>query len=289
MTKQSKAYLCAIATVLCWSTVASAFKIALRYVDTLQLLLYASVVATFVFLVHLVICGKMSLVRSFSRNEWLRSAAMGFLNPFLYYIVLFKAYSLLPAQQAQPINFVWPITLVLLSIPLLGQKITAKDFAAVLISFAGVVVISTKGDIWGLKFESITGVILALGSTVIWSLSWILNVRDRQDETVRLFANFIFGSLYILALAGVSGRVAVPDLRGLCGAAYAGAFEMGIPFLLWLKALKLSKTTARVSSLIYLTPFLSLVFIHIVVGEHIHPATIGGLVFIVAGIAFRKL
>jgi len=209
---------------------------------------------------------------------------MGFLNPFLYYIVLFKAYTLLPAQQAQPINFVWPITLVLLSIPLLGQKITVRDMSAVLISFSGVVVISTKGDILGLKFASITGVILALGSTVIWSLSWILNVRDKQDETVRLFANFVFGSLYILVLAGVLGGLAAPDLRGLCGAAYVGTFEMGIPFVLWLKALKLSRTTAHVSSLIYLTPFLSLVFIHFVVGEHIHPATIGGLAFIVGGI-----
>ena len=33
----------------------------------------------------------------------------GFLNPFLYYIILFKAYSLLPAQEALSLNYTWPL------------------------------------------------------------------------------------------------------------------------------------------------------------------------------------
>jgi drug/metabolite transporter (DMT)-like permease len=78
--------------------------------------------------------------------------ALGVLNPFLYYQVLFNAYDLLPAQQTAPLTFSWAITLALLSVPLLGQRIGIKSFAALLISYTGVLVISTKGDVLGLVF-----------------------------------------------------------------------------------------------------------------------------------------
>ena len=64
---------------------------------------------------------------------------------------------------------------------------------------------------------------------------------------------------------------------------------MGITFLLWLKALKLSKTTAHVASLVYLAPFFSLVVISFVVNEKILLSTIIGLIFIVGGIILQKL
>jgi drug/metabolite transporter (DMT)-like permease len=75
---------------------------------------------------------------------------------------------------------------------------------------------------------------------------------------------------------------------GLLGATYVGIFEMGITFVIWLKALKFSKTTARVSNLIYLSPFLSLVFIYLFVGEQILFSTVIGLILIVVGIFVQQ-
>ena len=59
---------------------------------------------------------------------------------------------------------------------------------------------------------------------------------------------------------------------------------MGLTFVLWISALRLSRNTAQVSGLIFLAPFLSLVWIHQVLGEAIHPSTLVGLVLIVGGI-----
>jgi drug/metabolite transporter (DMT)-like permease len=214
------------------------------------------------------------------------------LNPFLYYVILFKAYSLLPAQEAQPINFVWPLTLVLLSIPLLGQHIRLTSILAILISFLGVLVIATHpaqpAEILDFRFSSGPGVLLALGSTIIWALFWVVNTRDRRDEAVRLFVNFLFASIYILILALLLGQARVGSWQGLLGGVYIGLFEMGITFLVWLKALKGAKTTAHVVNLIYLVPFLSLLVIALVLGERILPSTIVGLLFIVAGIILQK-
>ena len=62
---------------------------------------------------------------------------------------------------------------------------------------------------------------------------------------------------------------------------------MGIAFLFWLKALRLSRSTAQVNNLVFLSPFLSLIFIHLFVGEKIALSTALGLVFIIAGIVVQ--
>jgi drug/metabolite transporter (DMT)-like permease len=180
--------------------------------------------------------------------------------------------------------------LVLLSIPLLRQKIGLKSILAVVISFAGVFVIATRGDILGFRFTDLTGVLLAVASSVIWALFWIYNVKDACDEQVRLFLDFAFGACFIFLFAVVwpGAGFRLPGMGGLLGAAYIGLFEMGLTFLLWMKALKLSETTARVANLIYLVPFLSVIVIHFAVGERIFSSTIIGLVLIVAGIYLQK-
>lgn len=289
MEKQTKAYLYAGAAVAFWATSASAFKISLRYMDTFSLLFCASITSTAVFFVCLLLSKNLSLLKDLRRRDYVHSALLGFLNPFLYYVVLFKAYSILPAQEAQPLNFIWPLTLVLLSIPLLKQRITLRDIVATLICFVGILVISTRGDVLSLGFTDPVGVSLATGSSIIWALFWIYNVKDKRDEVVRLFLNFAFGSVFTLvSMLSLTGP-RIPSVRGLLAGAYVGSFEMGITFLLWLKALKLSKTTAHVTNLIYLVPFLSLMVISLVVGEKILPSTMVGLVFIVGGIVLQRL
>lgn len=292
MDKQKSAYVYAFVAVLFWSTSASAFKICLApdhlNIPVLVLLFGASLVSSVALLVHLVLSGKARLLKALSREDIARSAFLGFLNPFLYYTVLFKAYSILPAQEAQPLNFVWPLTLVLLSIPILKHKIKRRDILAILISFFGVLVISTKGHILSFRLTNPLGVALATGSSIPWALYWIYNLKDKRDEVLRLFLNFIFASAYVFVLMLVVGELKAPRIKGAFGMTYVGLFEMGITFLIWLKALKLSKTTAHVAGLIYLVPFLSLVVIHFVLGEEILPSTIIGAVLIVAGILLQR-
>ena len=227
------------------------------------------------------------MFKEYSKKDYCHSALLGFLNPFLYYVVLFKAYSLLPAQEAQPLNYIWPVMLILLSVPLLKHRIKFKNILAIIISFFGVVIIGTRGDLTSLKFSNPVGVLLAVGSSVIWALFWIYNMRDERDEVSKLFLNFVFGFIFVAIANLLFSKIIIPQVKGLLGAAYVGLFEMGITFVFWLKALKLSKTTARVSNLIFLAPFISLIFIYFIVGEKILFSTILGLIFIVSGILIQ--
>ncbi len=287
MTRQGKAYACALATVALWSTVASAFKLSLRFLSPPELLLYASTASCLALAGVLAVQGKLGLARG-SGQDWVTAIKFGFLNPFLYYLILFWAYDLLPAQEAQPLNYTWAVALSLLAVPLLGQRLRAADLLALLVSYAGVVVISTRGDLAGMRFASPLGVGLALGSTVIWALYWILNTRDTRDPVAGLLQNFLCGTVMVLAANLVLG-LRVPDWRGLAGAAYVGVFEMGLTFALWLAALKLTESTARVANLIFLSPLVSLLLIHVLVGEAILASTYWGLGLILLGQAVQRL
>jgi drug/metabolite transporter (DMT)-like permease len=288
MKNQQKAYIFGIATVLLWSTVASAFKLSLKYLDYIQLLLYSSVFSILVLGGILVIQNRFGIIFSYSRQQYLQSLKLGFLNPFLYYLVLFKAYDLLPAQIAQPLNYTWALTLAFLSIPLLKQKLGTKEIIAGLVCYSGVVIISTHGDIGNLGASNPLGIALALGSTIIWALYWIYNTKDDRDPVASLLLNFLFGLPFIFVYCLLFSDIRVNSLQGLLGAAYVGIFEMGITFVFWLNALRLSENTAKVGYLIFLSPFLSLVFIHFLVGEDIMKSTFIGLVLIVTGLIIQQ-
>ena len=287
MRNQTKAYAYALTTVLLWSTVASAFKLSLRHVDHFQLLLYASAVSILVLSVILVAQGRWRLVWSYSGRQYAQSLALGLLNPFLYYLILFKAYDLLPAQEAQPLNYTWALTLAFLSVPLLGQRLGVRDVLAGLVSYSGVVVISVRGDASGLRFSDPLGVALALGSTVIWALYWIYNTKDQRDPVAGLWLNFVLGFPFVAAACWLFSDLWVVSRPGLLGAVYVGTFEMGVTFVCWLMALRLAANTAQVGYLIFISPFLSLVFINLLVGEVIRLTTFAGLGLIVAGLVVQ--
>jgi drug/metabolite transporter (DMT)-like permease len=289
MHDQKKSYIYGVGTVILWSTVASAFKISLRYLSPAALLFYSSLSSALVLFLIIVVQGKSKQIRILKVSDWLVSLKFGFLNPFLYYLILFQAYNVLPAQQAQALNYTWAITLSLLSVPLLGQSMRMVDIFAIAASYLGIVVISTKGEIWALKFDSPIGVGLALFSTIIWALYWIANTKDHREPVIGLFLNFLCSlpliAGYLLATEGFR----TIEFRGLLGAVYVGIFEMGITYVLWLKALKYTTSTARVANLIFISPFLSLVMIHFVVGEQILPSTLVGLVFIISGLLVQSM
>lgn len=289
MNSNNKAYLFAGLAVFFWSTVATAFKLALREYDFIQLIFYASGVT--VVLLFLVLLFQKKLKSAFrqTRREWLYSALIGAFNPLFYYLVLFKAYSLLPAQVAQPLNMIWPITLALLSVPFLKQKISWISVGALFISFIGVFFISSQGGWDGFRNTSVLGVSLAVGSSVMWSLYWIFNVRDKRDQVIKLFLNFLFGFLYLIPVVYLFSDFEIKSGTGFYAIIYVGIFEVGITYLLWLKAMNLTTSNAKIGNLVFFAPFLSLVFIHFILKENIYVTTFIGLIFIIAGVLVQQL
>ncbi len=288
MSNQSKAYLLTLLAVTFWGTSASAFKIALRYVEPYTLLFYSVLFSSLALFVILLLQGKGPLLLKLKKRQAGRLALLGLLNPFLYYTILFQAYSLLPGQIAMSINYGWPFALTLLSVPILKQKLSTVQMTAIIVSFAGALIIATKGSPAGFQDISKTGLLLAFLSTIIWASFWLVNAKDKTDPVIKLFWGFSFGLLYTILGSFLLGPVTVPAPEAFLPLAYIGFFEMGITFVLWLTALQLSSSAARIGNLIYIAPFLSLLFLRMVIGETIHPTTFIGLFIIVGSIYFQE-
>lgn len=285
MDQSKQSYIYAGLAILFWSTVPTAFKISLAEIDILPMLTIASVTSALVLFFIVLVNKKIYLLRLTSRKELFNSAILGLINPFLYYLILLRAYQLLPAQVAQPLNMIWPIILVFLSVPVLGQKIEKKSFIALFVSFIGVYIISSQGKLFENGHADIKGVLLATGSSLFWAFYFILNVKDKRDEGVKLLLNFLFGSIYLILAIVITGTWHIESgIKGIAASVYIGMFEMGITFFFWLKALQMAPTTAKVSNLVYLAPFISLFLVHFILHEPVYYTTPVGLIIIIAGI-----
>lgn len=287
-TKNTKAILYALVAVLSWSTVATAFKIALTYLTHFEMVLVASATAMLIFAIVLTIQKKWSMVRNLSKKEWGFFALLGLLNPVAYYLVLFKAYDLLPAHIAQPINYTWPIVLLVMLALFAGQKIPAGKYIGLFISLAGVALISLGGS-HGETSLPLSGLLLGFFSAFLWAAYWMVNNRnkDKTDGNVALFMSFLFGTIY-LSIAACFVGVNLTTLPGMLAGMYVGAFEMGIPFIFFAMALRDTSNPALVNQLSYLAPFMSLFLIAMVLGETIAITTVAGLVLIVLGIVLNE-
>lgn len=288
MKENDKAILYAVLAVLSWSTVATMFKTALVYFSHFEMLLVASFTALLVFCVVMTIQGKWRMVGKVRAAQWRWFAGVGLLNPVAYYLVLFKSYALLPAQVAQPINYAWPIVLLVLLALFARQPIPGIKYAGMVLSLAGVTLISFGSG--GVDGQSLPfgGLLLASLSALLWAAYWIVNSLNKKvDGTVALFLSFLFGSLYLLAAALYLG-VRLDSVPGFLSSMYVGIFEMGIPFVFFGLAMRKTNNPALINQMCYLSPFLSLFLIHIFLKEHIYLTTYLGLFLIVFGIIFNE-
>ncbi|MEM6230959.1 DMT family transporter [Shewanella scandinavica] len=289
MKSSNLAYVYGMAAVFLWSTVATAFKIALSYYTPLQLVFVAVLTSIVALGGILAWQKKLSLLK----QQFLRRPAFylvtGLINPFLYYVVLFKAYSLLPAQQALSLNYTWAVLLPLLAAPLLKQHLRKSDIAAALIAYTGVFIIATGGDISGFSFDSPLGIGLALTSTLLWCLYWIVNTKDQGDPVVSLLLSFLIGLPFIAVTLVLTDTLPSFSLKAIFAGMYVGLFEMGITFVLWLMALKTATRTANISTMVFLSPVMSIGFIAWILQETIAMATYLGLAFILSGMMLQQL
>ena len=281
-----------LASVLCWSTVAIAFKISLQSLTPLQLIFIASLVS-WLFLIALLLIKRRFLdLFSQSAKVYLSSFLFGLLNPLLYYLLLFSAYAELPAQEAQAINYSWAIVMSIMAVPMLRHRMNRIDVLAALVCYFGVLLIATRGDVLTLQFANFKGVALAVMSTIVWSTYWILNQKDQREPILGLCLNFTFAIPVILVIAwqqsGVVGFLQDGSWSGLFAGIYVGVFEMGLAFVLWLNAMKLAKNTARLANLIFLSPFLSLFLIAVILKEPILMSTLAGLACIMFGLLVQQ-
>ncbi|KPQ29751.1 DMT family transporter [Halomonas sp. HL-93] len=286
MNQDRQAILYGLGAVALWSTVATAFKVALVWMSPLELMWLAALVSWALMGALVVYQGKTTTAL---KHGWRTAAWAGLMNPVAYYLALFAAYDRLPGQEAMALNYTWALAMAFLAVPLLGHRLTRVDVAAGFVAYAGVWVIATRGDVFNVHFADPLGVIFALASTLLWAFYWLLNARDKRPPLVGQWQNFTVGLPVLTMLLLWGPGFQWHSLSALGAGIYVGLFEMGIAFILWQLAVHKVSRTAKVSNLIFLSPPVSLLLLFIVVGESIYPSTLIGLALILAGLAWQQM
>lgn len=278
-TRMKKQYLYAAVAIILWATTAAVSKLLLGNLSSMQVLA-ASCGYAFVFL--LIICaaqGKLKLLKTYKAKDYLAMSGMGMLGIFFYNLLLFMGIERIFASQAMVINYLWPMMAVLAACVLLKERLTARKCIAVLMSFLGVIIVTTSSQ----GTDNALGVLCCVLAAVFYGMFVVLNKRLPYDKFVGMMVYHLAGFLVSFAYVMLSGEGLSLNLMQHLGMGWIGIFTYAVAYVAWALAMD-AGDTAKIANLAYITPFLSLVWNFLLLGEPISIRCVIGLVVIVAGI-----
>lgn len=183
---------------------------------------------------------------------------VGVYGLFGFHLALFAALQNAPAVQANLINYLWPLLIVVLAPAFIGQKLKARHAVAAGIGFTGAALAIASGG--SLNAELEIGYLYALFAAVIWATYSLLTKRMGGFPTsaVGSFA-FVSGVLAIAAhfVLEEPAAIALTDWPLLI---IMGLGPLGGAFYLWDYALKNGKAQ-RIGLISFATPLLSTLFL----------------------------
>ena len=280
-------YIFVIAAALLWGSTPAVGKLLFANLDSLQVLFFNSLFAFLGLFIFLLFQRKISVIRTYVAKDYFTLTWMGFLGAFLYTLFFFIALWFLSAQEAFIINYLWPVMAVIFAAVILKEKINLRKAVGLLSSFIGVAIVVTQGNFLALHFNSVAGVLFAIAGAVVLGLFWVLDKKQNYDKIISITFYYFVSSVLALATVLVFSEIPAMTTRQILGLIWLGTFTSGFAFVFWTLALKYGDT-AKMSNMIFLTPFVSLVYIHFLVGEKILISSIIGLIIIVSGIVIQS-
>jgi drug/metabolite transporter (DMT)-like permease len=191
--------------------------------------------------------------------------ALGIYGLFAYHFLLFMALRHAPAVEANLVNYLWPLLIVVLApVILRGITLHVRHVLAAVVGFAGasIAILSagTSGAGWS------WGYVAALAAAFIWSTYSLLTRRVKPFPTAAIGLFGLLSGLLSLACHALFE----PSVQ-LSGADWAriviaGLGPLGAAFFLWDKALKLGDPR-QIGILSYITPFASTLLLMLVTGR----------------------
>lgn len=200
----------------------------------------------------------------------------------LYHLLLFTSFRHAPVLEANLINYLWPLCIILFT-PLLlpGHPLSLHHLLAGALGLAGSVLVMVDGHLQ-LQQAHLPGYLLALGAAIVWGAYSVLSRRLPPAPAVVTAAACLPAGLLALLLAWMLegplpfARIPQGDWLLIAGLALG---PMGAAFVTWYLALR-DGDPRRIGALAYLTPLLSTLLLVWLNGEALTPRHLlaGGLI-----------
>lgn len=287
MSKKNPGYIYLALCIIFWASIPVASKKILVELNNLQMLFYSTIFSFLVLGLILLIQKKHKIMKQVSRKDYLNMAFLGFLGTYLYYVLLYGAFALTTAQEGFILVYTWPILVLLLAFVILKEQVTLKKIFAILISFIGIIIIVTQGKIFSFALTNISGDLLALSGAFVFALFSILGKKHNYDKTISAFIYFLSALIFVTITVFIFSPPKIPSPNIWFWLLYNGILVNGVTYVWWFKALE-KVDTHIISTFLYLTPFISLIYIWLFLDEKILFSSVIGLVVIVAGILLQS-
>lgn len=287
MTKSKSSYFYLILTILLWSATPAVAKLALGELNNYQLLFYTSVVGVIsLFFINL-FRGNLYMLKTYSKNDYLKMFGMGFVGIYLYYILLYGSFSLAPAGQVNVVNYLWPIFIIIFSIFLLKEKFNFYTFFAIVLSFLGAILAFTKGNLSAFSNQFATGYFLATLGAICYGLFSVFGKKFEYEKFNSMLVYYLSATILIIPTTIIMSGIVFPkSLVTIVAILILGGILNSIAFVFWFKALKLGDTH-KTANLIYVVPFLAMIWTYFLNREPFSLFSIIGLVLIISGILIQ--
>jgi drug/metabolite transporter (DMT)-like permease len=242
--------------------------------------------------VSLTISGLLGMfwIRSW-RVPW-KTFLVGLSGIFGYHFLYFSAFQHAPAVEANLINYLWPLLIVLLS-PLFlpGYHLRAHHLIGALVGLSGAALIITGGNL-SLDLAHLDGYLLMAGAALTWACYSLLSKRlPPFPSTAAGGFCFFSGLLSLMAYATSSGSflsLGTLDGREWLAIILLGIGPMGAAFFTWDAALKRGDPRV-IGSLAYLIPFTSTLILVVLGGQVLTRFTALAMLLIVSGAIIGSL
>lgn len=235
-----------------------------------------------------IINGAIKEMKRYRLKDYLKMSGLGFLGLFMHSALYYYGIAVLSSQEACILNYLWPMMIVLFACLLLRETLTVKKAIAMVMSFAGIVVL-TLGSGGGSSGNRLFGIIACVAAAVCYGLFSVLNKKHSLNQSVTMM--WIW--LTVAVCSAVSGLIfeAWQPITGWqwAGVAWLGIVVNAVAYLLWALALKGARDSAKIANLAYLVPFLSIVLSALILKEQIACTAAIALVLIIGGILLQSI
>lgn len=277
----SKGIFYAFLAVFLWGTMGTTIKLIVTRVDSFSVAVYTGLFATIALFVFLILTKKRKELIRELEEHYLFFIIVGAIGLGIQQIFYLKAFQLLPASQVVIVFYLYPLFMIIFSGPILNEKTSLVSIFFVLLGFFGVYILASNGTF--IKLDINAGLIFTLLASLSWGLfSVLIKLRQINAEISMFFFN-LSGLVFLVALVPLFGFNCSITLTETLGILYLALIPTALAFVLWNKALYLTRTSIC-ANISLLTPLFSLVIISLVLKEKINFNQIIGLIIILGSV-----
>ncbi len=286
MPKNKLIYLLMVLVAFIWGGTFNAAGFALTEFHPLTIALLRFAIATII----LLLIGHREIFSTpVNKSDWLNFFLLGFTGIFAYNVFFLYAMKYTSAVNGSLITAVNPIVTAILATLLLKEKFTTRLAGGALLSFIGVVLVTSAGSWQTIRsFKFNFGDILILCSVISWSLYAIVGktVSTSFSPLITTFYGFLTGTLILLpfGLFSKPGPAAIPSAGwpAIAAVLYLALIGSVLAFFWWNKGVA-TLGASRSSIFINLIPVATII-ISLFFNEPITPVQIAGCVLVIGAV-----